>query len=114
MKHEEILSLKLVRIKNGSVLATTNEGKSFTLAFTEQSVNPELFNLLRAAPMLYETLAANVKFFEELERIVESVGVYQLSPALLAAASGCKIAMMVAVEGLEEVDGRVNKNKKAS
>ena len=116
MEHAQIESYWLVKDETGSVLAiNTRDFESPKLVFTEQSVAPEWFNVLRASAVMYQQLSHQFQALQSLIDLGELVGVNeQLLSHFNNMQNGILLAQRVAIEGVEKVAVAIDAQNKTS
>ena len=102
MQHAELMRTTFVTV-DGQVFATADDGKSHTLVFTRESVNPAFFDVLRSSLILYQALFNTQTVVGQMAEIAESVDVDKLAIPLMNVAAAIDVARRVSVEGIESV-----------
>lgn len=115
MKHEDFSKYWLLRDDEGNVLSVnTEEAEPAKIVFTEGSVAPEWYNVLRAAGAMYNQLSAQYNALQDLIDVSESVTgpnnpiirtFIELQNAIL-------LTQQVAREGVESVGAMLDKQPK--
>lgn len=101
IKHEDILKLRFVRFPDGQIVSIDKVNKTGELVFEKESVHPEMYDLLRAAPLLYQILNNQQKGIEGLIEAAEAVGAHGIVPTLRELKKPIEIALAMAQFGLE-------------
>jgi len=115
MKHEDFSKYWLLRDDEGNVLQiNTEEAEQAKIVFTEGSVAPEWYNVLRASGAMYQQLTAQYNALQDLIDLSETVtgpnnpiirNFIELQNAIL-------LTQQVAREGVEKVGGMLDKQPK--
>lgn len=114
MEHTQIENYWLVKDETGNVLAiNTQDFEAPKLVFTEQSVAPEWFNVLRASAVMYQQLSHQFQALQSLIDLGEIVGVNEeLLSHFNNMQNGILLAQRVAIEGVEKVAVAIDAQKK--
>lgn len=115
MNHQDLAKYWLIRDDEGNVLSVnTEEAEAPKVVFTEGSVAPEWYNVLRAAGAMYNQLSAQYNALKDLIDVSESVTgpnnpiirtFIELQNAIL-------LTQQVAREGVESVGAMLDKQPK--
>jgi len=103
LNHEQIMKATLLRIEDGVVIDLDQSAQELKVVFTQQSVNPEYYNLLRAAGVLYQTVEKQNEAIQAIIDLAELIGADGIVPPLLQLQSGLHLAKRIALEGVEGV-----------
>ena len=116
MEHAQIESYWLVKDETGNVLAiNTQDFEAPKIVFTEGSVAPEWFNVLRASAVMYQQLTLQYKTLQALIDLGEIVGVNEeLLSHFTNMQNGILLAQLVAIEGVEKVSASIDAQNKTS
>lgn len=103
LTHDQILAVKLIRAPNGAVVDMNPALPVPRLVFTDQSVAPEYYNLLRASQMMYRTIHMQQEALESLVEALEQNGIDFMTPGFVDLQVAMNIAKLTATEGIEKV-----------
>ena len=116
MNHQDLTKYWLIRDDEGNVLSVnTEEAEPAKIVFTEGSVAPEWYNVLRASGAMYQQLTAQYNALQDLIDLSETVtgsnnpiirNFIELQNAIL-------LTQQVAREGVEKVGGMLDKQPKS-
>ena len=115
MNHQDLAKYWLIRDDEGNVLSVnTEEAEPAKIVFTEGSVAPEWYNVLRASGAMYQQLTAQYNALQDLIDLSETVtgpnnpitrNFIELQNAIL-------LTQQVAREGVENVAVMLDKQPK--
>ena len=116
MNHQDLAKYWLIRDDEGNVLSVnTEEAEAAKIVFTEGSVAPEWFNVLRASAVMYQQLTLQYKALQALIELGETAGVNEeLLSHFTNMQNGILIAQLVAIEGVEKVSASIDAQNKTS
>ena len=114
MNHQDLAKYWLIRDDEGNVLSVnTEEAEPAKIVFTEGSVAPEWFNVLRASAVMYQQLSHQFQALQSLIDLGEIVGVNEeLLSHFNNMQNGILLAQRVAIEGVENVAVAIDAQKK--
>ena len=114
MNHQDLAKYWLIRDDEGNVLSVnTEEAEPAKIVFTEGSVAPEWYNVLRASGAMYQQLTAQYNALQDLIDLGEIVGVdEELLSHFTNMQNGILLAQRVAIEGVEKVSASIDAQKK--
>ena len=117
MNHQDLAKYWLIRDDEGNVLSVnTEEAEPAKIVFTEGSVAPEWYNVLRASGAMYQQLTAQYNALQDLIDLSETVtgpnnpiirNFIELQNAIL-------LTQLVAIEGVEKVSASIDAQNKTS
>mgnify|MGYP000550038067 CR=1 FL=1 len=116
MNHQDLAKYWLIRDDEGNVLSVnTEEAEPAKIVFTEGSVAPEWYNVLRASGAMYQQLTAQYKALQALIELGETAGVNEeLLSHFTNMQNGILLAQLVAIEGVEKVSASIDAQNKTS
>ena len=116
MNHQDLAKYWLIRDDEGNVLSVnTEEAEPVKIVFTEGSVAPEWFNVLRASAVMYQQLTLQYKALQALIELGETAGVNEeLLSHFTNMQNGILLAQLVAIEGVEKVSASIDAQNKTS
>ena len=116
MNHQDLAKYWLIRDDEGNVLSVnTEEAEPAKIVFTEGSVAPEWYNVLRASGAMYQQLTAQYNALQDLIDLGEIVGVdEELLSHFTNMQNGILLAQRVAIEGVEKVAVSIDAQNKTS
>lgn len=101
LEHDEIMKAKLVRFPDGQVVNVDTEANTGQLVFAEGSVDPNFYNLLRASPILYQTLSYERDQLNALIEASKAIGADAIIPKLEEMLAPIEFSLNIAVQGVE-------------
>ena len=116
MNHQDLAKYWLIRDDEGNVLSVnTEEAEPVKIVFTEGSVAPEWYNVLRASGAMYQQLTLQYKALQALIELGETAGVNEeLLSHFTNMQNGILLAQLVAIEGVEKVSASIDAQNKTS
>lgn len=116
MNHQDLAKYWLIRDDEGNVLSVnTEEAEPAKIVFTEGSVAPEWYNVLRASGAMYQQLTAQYNALQDLIDLSETVtgpnnpiirNFIELQNAIL-------LTQQVARDGVEKVGAMLDRQPKS-
>lgn len=95
-----------------------NQAGSFVAFGPRVTVDPALYNLLAAAPTMYQALSMQYAYLqaqiEVIERLPKAVELDKLLSSLIEAQNACLMAQRIAQVGYENVANSLDKGSKRS
>lgn len=116
MQHAEIMKYWLLTDEEQQVIAVnTEEVEPPKLVFTNKTVAPEWFNVLRASGAMYQQLTRQFEALQSLIELAETVGANEsLVRTFIELQNAILLTQRVAVEGVEIVGKAIDNEMKSS
>jgi len=109
LNHEQIMNAMLLQLEGGVVIEYEQSVEQARVVFTQHSVNPDYFNLLRASAVLYQTNQKQIEAVQAMIDLARQVGATGIIPPLEEMLTGLRLAKRIALEGVEGMANDVNK-----
>jgi len=103
LKHEQIMNAMLLQLEGGIVIEYEQSVEQARVVFTQHSVQPDYFNLLRASAVLYQTNQKQIEAVESMVALAEQVGATGIIAPLCEMLTGLRLAKQIALEGVEGI-----------
>lgn len=101
LNHEQIMNAMLLQLEGGVVIEYEQSVEQARVVFTQHSVNPDYFNLLRASAVLYQTNQKQIEAVQAMIDLARQVGATGIIPPLEEMMLGLTLAKRIALEGVE-------------
>lgn len=108
LKHEQIMNAMLLQLEGGVVIEYEQSVEQARVVFTQHSVNPDYFNLLRASAVLYQTNQKQIEAVQAMIDLAQQVGATGIITPLEEMMLGLTLAKKIAIEGVEGIAEGVN------
>lgn len=114
---EQIRQLFIVKVPNktpngfdvyaNGYIGTELDPTQLNVCFTGESINPRFARLFVAAPVLYQTMHAQLESMVKFEEALKSVGAKALAADVGNMAEALRMGLAMATDGVEEAHKRV-------
>lgn len=103
LKHEQIMNAMLLQLEGGVVIEYEKSVEQARVVFTQHSVNPDYFNLLRASAVLYQTNQKQIEAVKAMIDLAQQVGATGIIAPLQEMMLGLTLTKRIALEGVEGI-----------
>lgn len=103
LNHEQIMKAMLLQLEDGVVIEYDQEAGQARVVFTQQSVNADYYNLLRASAVLYQCVEQQSRAVSLMLSLAAAVNAEGIVEPLQQMQTGLMLAKRIALEGVEGV-----------
>jgi len=103
LNHDQTMNVMLLQLEGGVVIEYEQLVEQARVVFTQQSVNPDYFNLFRASAVLYQTNQAQIEAVRAMIDLAIQVGAIGIVHPLEEMMLGLTLAKKIALEGVEGI-----------